>query len=101
VGDACLRRVATTLSKAFRADDGLFRWGGDEFLVVARGLDRAGADKRLAVLRQLLAEPEDDTPAISLAVGIAELSPGTDHEAALRDADAELVADKRRQKAQR
>jgi diguanylate cyclase (GGDEF)-like protein len=101
VGDACLTRVATTLSKAFRADDGLFRWGGDEFLVVARGLDRAGAEKRIEILRRLLAEPEGDTPAIAGSAGVAELAPGSDHEAVLREADAKLVADKQRQKAQR
>jgi len=101
VGDACLTRVATTLSKTFRADDGLFRWGGDEFLVVARGLDRSGAEKRLDVMRRLLAASEGDTPAISISVGIAELPPGGDHEVALRAADAQLVADKQRQKAQR
>jgi diguanylate cyclase (GGDEF)-like protein len=98
VGDACLTRVATTLSKAFRADDGLFRWGGDEFLVVARGLNRAGAEKRIAVLRRLLAEPEGDTPAIAVSAGVAELAPGSDHEEALREADVKLVADKQRQK---
>jgi len=98
VGDACLRRVASTLSKAFRADDGLFRWGGDEFLVVARGLDRAGADKRVAVLRSLLAEPDGDTPAVAISVGLAEFAAGADVEAVLREADALLVADKQRQK---
>jgi len=101
VGDACLRRVATTLSKAFRADDGLFRWGGDEFLVVAGGLDRAGAEKRIAALRAMLAEPQDDTPAIAISVGLAEFAVGADAEAVLREADALLVADKQRQKAQR
>jgi diguanylate cyclase (GGDEF)-like protein len=98
VGDACLRRVASTLSKAFRADDGLFRWGGDEFLVVARGLDRAGAEKRIAVLRSLLAEPDGDTPAVAISVGLAEFAAGADAETVLREADALLVADKQRQK---
>jgi hypothetical protein len=42
VGDVCLRRVAQALRDAFRAEDGLFRWGGDEFLVVCPGLDAGG-----------------------------------------------------------
>jgi diguanylate cyclase (GGDEF)-like protein/PAS domain S-box-containing protein len=38
-GDEVLKTVAETLSHALRPQDLLGRWGGDEFLVLARGVD--------------------------------------------------------------
>jgi len=40
-GDAVLRRMRGRLEPVFRATDFLVRWGGEEFLVVARGNTRA------------------------------------------------------------
>jgi diguanylate cyclase (GGDEF)-like protein len=97
-GDACLKRVASTLAQVFRAEDGLFRWGGDEFLVVAPGLDLAGAEQRVAEVRRLLTRQVDDAPACDVSIGIAELSPGGEPEAALREVDALIVADKQKHK---
>ena len=37
VGDEILRQTAARLKTATRASDLLFRWGGEEFLIVARG----------------------------------------------------------------
>ncbi len=36
-GDAILRQTAARLKKATRTSDLIFRWGGEEFLIVARG----------------------------------------------------------------
>lgn len=44
-GDALLRQFADRLRDAFRASDHLVRWGGEEFLVVARETDRARASE--------------------------------------------------------
>lgn len=43
-GDAVLKQVADCLRTCFRQSDDLVRWGGEEFLVVARGLSPRQAE---------------------------------------------------------
>ena len=38
-GDRVLREVSSCVSKAIRSDDIQGRWGGDEFLIIARGMN--------------------------------------------------------------
>jgi diguanylate cyclase (GGDEF)-like protein len=97
-GDACLLRVATALARAFRNDDALFRLGGDEFLVVAPGLDPEGAERRASLLREAVALATPDGPPCFLSVGIAQLFPDGEPEMALREADDRMYLDKRRRK---
>jgi diguanylate cyclase (GGDEF)-like protein len=46
-GDAAIRAVATAMRSCIRADDLLFRWGGDEFLVLLLNVSELDARKRL------------------------------------------------------
>lgn len=43
-GDMVLVQIQQRLKKVFRESDYLVRWGGEEFLIVARGTDRAEAE---------------------------------------------------------
>jgi diguanylate cyclase (GGDEF)-like protein len=95
VGDACLHRLATALVRVFRTDDALFRLGGDEFLVIAPGLDTEAARDRVSRMRRLLAVSEDGVPSCRLSVGIAALVPEGEPEAALREADERMYREKR------
>ncbi|TAM44310.1 MAG: GGDEF domain-containing protein [Acidobacteria bacterium] len=97
-GDACLLRVAAALRTSFRSDDTLFRLGGDEFLVIAPGLDPEAAGARVTRLRTDLAAAEDGPPPCRISVGIASLAPSGEPEAALREADDRMYLEKRRRK---
>lgn len=53
-GDAVLRQFADRLRAVFRASDHLIRWGGEEFLVVARDTDREAAAELAERIRALM-----------------------------------------------
>lgn len=55
-GDAVLVQVALRLQAALRESDDLVRWGGEEFLAVARDTDRERADELAERLRAGVAE---------------------------------------------
>jgi diguanylate cyclase (GGDEF)-like protein len=94
VGDACLIRLAAVLARSFRPEDALLRWGGDEFLVVAPGMDLDGAHRRVATFRAELARPVEAGPPIMVSAGIAVLAPGGEPDQALREADLRMYADR-------
>ena len=87
-GDECLRRFAAQLRDGFRPGDALVRYAGDEFLVVASGLDPAAARERVARMRERLLA--GDGPPIRFSVGMAELPPGGHPETALKAADESM-----------
>jgi diguanylate cyclase (GGDEF)-like protein len=53
-GDAAIRAVARAIRQVVRADDLVFRWGGDEFLVVLFGVSEEEANRRLDRLDAML-----------------------------------------------
>lgn len=50
-GDAVLVQLASVLRKTFRASDHIVRWGGEEFLIVIRFIDRSMAGALAEQLR--------------------------------------------------
>lgn len=86
-GDEALCKVAWAMRGAMRQDDRLYRYGGEEFLVIFRDqrLDVAGqAAERLrrAVEQLRLPHPEGPAGVVTISVGVAELTPD------VRDAEA-------------
>lgn len=55
-GDKAIRSVARAMRSLIRADDMLFRWGGDEFLVLMFKLPQEEASRRMSKLNAILSE---------------------------------------------
>lgn len=100
-GDEVLRQVAQTLRKALRQGDGLYRYGGEEFLAVLpeQSLDEAArAMERLRSDVERLAIPTvGERRVVTISIGVAELD--TAHDATpddwLRRTDSSLYRAKR------
>ncbi len=93
-GDDCLCRVAHALRKAFRPEDGLFRIGGDEFLVIIPRLPEIDARTRIQRLRDMLAMPDERGIPMHVSVGIASFGEQVSLEDALEKADSAMYRDK-------
>ena len=97
-GDEALRRFAAALRESFRPSDALVRYAGDEFLVVAAGLDAGAAEDRLQALRARLRRATVAGTPIAFSVGVAEMPPGGHPDAALARADEAMYEAKRRRR---
>jgi diguanylate cyclase (GGDEF)-like protein len=93
-GDAAIRAVARAIRQVVRADDLVFRWGGDEFLIVLFGVSEGEASSRLAGLDAMLtAVPVPDSPrrvTVSVSTGVAAFTSLASLEPAVALADARM-----------
>ncbi|MGC8467709.1 MAG: GGDEF domain-containing protein [Acidithiobacillus sp.] len=97
-GDRLLLRVADRLRESLRRYDGLYRFGGDEFIALLPRLQPHCANvtaDRLCRAIERLAEPEDLGVTITISVGLAALRAGGDPQAVLKIADHALYQAKR------
>jgi diguanylate cyclase (GGDEF)-like protein len=96
-GDACLQLFATALRESFRPDDHVIRYGGDEFLVIAQGLDSTAAQSRVEDLSARLALYRGRV-SCGFSVGMAELTADLQPEAVLQMADENMYEAKNRKR---
>jgi len=94
MGDECLRRFARVLQASFRPGDHVIRYAGDEFVVVAPGIEPYAIADRIDALRERLKFEHTGGPAIRFAVGHAYLPPKGEPDSALRAADEAMYRDK-------
>ena len=94
-GDDTLRRFAAALRESFRPADAVVRYAGDEFLVVANGLDATSVAGRIEALRDRLRRAAKEGPPIGFSVGSAEMAAGSHPDLALNRADEAMYEAKR------
>jgi diguanylate cyclase (GGDEF)-like protein len=101
-GDSVIRAVAGSIRSIIRAGDLLFRWGGDEFLILLFGIAEEDARSRIDGLNHKLSVflvPGTQEPIkISVSFGIAAFDKVSGIEAAIDTADAEMYASKQTRK---
>lgn len=90
-GDRILKQAASILLETF-PDCEVYRAGGDEFMIIAPGLDEEGAEARRKQIREQAAEVDG----LAFAVGIHVIH-GREEDilTAMRLADQEMYAEKR------
>lgn len=78
IGDCALKSVANMVSACKRDGDLLFRYGGEEFVVLMRDTDLAGAHLLAERIRQYIAENSFNCSGaeleITASIGVAELA---------------------------
>jgi diguanylate cyclase (GGDEF)-like protein len=96
VGDRAIVAVAQALKASVRSGtDMAGRFGGDEFILLARGLTLSQAERRIGVLMVTLSAVSVETPKgvpvrVEVSCGIAEFSAGDTIESLIERADKAL-----------
>jgi diguanylate cyclase (GGDEF)-like protein len=98
VGDAVLAQFAALARECLRGDDGLGRWGGEEFVLLLPGTDGRGACRLLERIHAALAEYRwsQVSPglAVSASAGVSQWQPGDSLDALLKRADCAMYGAK-------
>lgn len=101
-GDLAISAVARQIRSLVRADDLLFRWGGDEFFVVMLGFDDRQALDRMSRLNLLLENVSlhgmKETLSIGVSYGFAVFNEIGELEKAVEIADREMYKAKQKTK---
>jgi len=101
-GDELLRHAARVLRSAVPASASVFRWGGDEFILVLPGTRAAQAQPMLeaAILEAppVLLAAEDAHCMLEASVGAAEYASAAELDTVIRHADRVMYAQKQRRK---
>lgn len=101
-GDAALRAVADVLRKTSRVGDGVYRYGGEEFLIILHDCDEdvlRSAAQRYVTAVEAATVPHPDNPpygVVTTSMGAVEFCQANcaDIDAALHDADEALYVAK-------
>jgi diguanylate cyclase (GGDEF)-like protein len=103
VGSSAIQAVANVLKRVVRSSDCVARYGGDEFVVILKDADRAGAQIVANRVREMLTEerlPGAPEARVSVSVGVALYGEdGTTSDELLAVSDRAMYEDKRSRKA--
>ena len=102
VGDAAIRALVRAIRDIIRAEDLIFRWGGDEFFVLMIGLDCELASERMSRLDGLLTDVSLDGLRDPITIGVSRAFENFEDlerlENATERADAKMYLEKERRK---
>jgi diguanylate cyclase (GGDEF)-like protein len=100
VGDQVIKDIATIIRNNLRASDIVFRWGGEEYLVILRDCNlwdsRAIAEKMRVYVEKISFPVDNQSLKITLSIGIATLRGDGSPEELFGRADAALYEAKKR-----
>ncbi len=96
-GDRVLQAGASFLTRHVRRSDYLFRWGGDEFVIMIWGTleDATQMQAQLKAAFCALRDTSQLPPTLGLSIGCAEVGPSTiDMTSVVREADERMYQDR-------
>ena len=73
IGDKVLVALSELITKHLRTYDIFARWGGEEFLILMPGTDKATAYQKAEELRQILDEHSNEVPHFTASFGVTEI----------------------------
>ncbi len=102
-GDVVIRTVVRAIREVIRAEDLIFRWGGDEFFVILVGLDSQAAYERMSRIETLLSnvciDGVDKLMTIGVSHAFEDFSDLAELENSIAKADAMMYLNKQQRKA--
>ncbi|MGH8230343.1 MAG: diguanylate cyclase domain-containing protein [Steroidobacteraceae bacterium] len=93
LGDAALIRVARAIEQLTASEDRLYRWGGDEFLLIMLNQTSAASISQLDALNAMLSTP--DAVTVQVSYGAVDFSTIDELADAVKRADIHMYARKR------
>lgn len=105
VGDIAIRAVVRAIRDLVRAEDLIFRWGGEEFFFLIVGLDATSATARMEPLENMLTYIRIDGAVQPLSIRVshafADFADVSDLDATIAEADAGMYRQKQLRKVSR
>ena len=93
-GEAGLRHVADIFTRNLRICDSVYRWGGEEFIVVLQDTDMMEAaeiaERMRCLIMDSVCEFEELKIKVTMSFGVTRLDPGKSIEDNIKDADEKL-----------
>ncbi len=93
-GDAVLRHVAGLFRRNIRICDGVYRWGGEEFIVMLPDTDEEyaynAAERLRTAIQASVCEFEDLSIKVTMSFGVTSVDPSKSIEDNIKDADEKL-----------
>lgn len=102
IGDIVIRNVTSAIRSLMRAEDLIFRWGGDEFFVVMVSMDEEMARTRMSRLAEILKNLEikgiEEPLEIGVSFGFTNFNDISELEKAINSADEKMYLNKQERK---